>query len=287
MRKRAIPTAGQCSTESCLSKNDENTRTGYASAKLCGTCKKNYLSSYCISLSHVCLECAEISMDKFYDEPSIGNKNKKKRTGEKKARTKKSGKEVAVELQPQSEPDVVCHDDDTIRPESELKCSNALVVNDSSVEASIESVEKNVDVDVVVNDKEDGENEERESNHENFDGFSSTGNELESNVNMSEKVTGKGEVIDKVDGDTNSVNNDATAGTFATEDIITNDVQGQSMTSPIKCCCGCGEDITGTNCMFKCRICLGKVKGAWCLVISMEGSTSGVCMKCARNQTQV
>ena len=75
-------------------------------------------------------------------------RKKKKRTGEKKARTKKSGKEVVVELQPQSEPDVVCHDDDTIRPESELKCSK--------------SVEKNVDGDVVVNDKENDENEERE-----------------------------------------------------------------------------------------------------------------------------
>ena len=53
-------------------------------------------------------------MDKSYDEPNIGDKNKKKRTGEKKARTKKSGKEVVVELQPQSEPDVVCLDDDTI-----------------------------------------------------------------------------------------------------------------------------------------------------------------------------
>ena len=230
-------------------------------------------------------------MDKSYDEPIIGNKNKKKRTGEKKARTKKSGKEVVVELQPQSEPDVVCHDDDTIRPESELKCSNALVVNDSSVKASHESVEKNVDVDVVVNEKEDEENNNNHDNlHDssaNINGYSSTRNEVESNENMSEIVTGEGEVIKKVDGDTNGVNNASTAGTFAPEDIITNDDQGQSMTPTIKCCCGCSEDITGTNCMFKCRICLGKVKGAWCLVISMEGSTSGVCMKCARNQTQV
>ena len=64
-------------------------------------------------------------MDKSYDVPNIGDKNKKKRTGEKKARTKKSGKEVVVELQPQSEPDVVCHDDDTIPSDlSRFSCSS-------------------------------------------------------------------------------------------------------------------------------------------------------------------
>ena len=46
------------------------------------------------------------------------------------------------------------------------------------------------------------------------------------------------------------------------------------------CCCGCAGAVDNNATLFKCRLCCGQVKAAWCFGIANEGSISGVCIKC-------